>query len=184
MRGSGFLGTLRHLIIDRRGVSAVEFALIAPIMILFYFAMAEFCQGFMAQKRMGHAAAMVGDLVSQSTGDITADQLNDIFAIGDLIVKPFSAQTLTLRVTSVTRDDKGVVKVDWSKGRGITAFSKGEQLNTIPDDLIGNGESLVISESGFKYDSPVNYLIADGIQFEQRHYMRPRALQKVTCTDC
>lgn len=183
MRSSGFLGSMRRLICDQRGVSAVEFAMIAPIMIFFYFALAEFCQGFMAQKRMGHAAAMVGDLVSQSTGDITADQVDDMFAIGDLIVKPFSASTLTLRVTSVTRNVNDTVTVDWSKGRGMTALAKGA-LVQIPANLIEDGESIVISESEFKYDSPVDYVIKDGITFSQKHYLRPRAVEKVTCTNC
>ena len=50
-------GLLTRLRGDRRGVSAVEFALIAPVIIVFYFGLAEFCQAFMAQKRMGRTAA-------------------------------------------------------------------------------------------------------------------------------
>ncbi|MDP2765777.1 MAG: pilus assembly protein, partial [Brevundimonas sp.] len=44
-------GIFRRLSGDERGVSAVEFAMLAPVLIAFYFGMAEFCQGFMAQKR-------------------------------------------------------------------------------------------------------------------------------------
>ena len=51
---------------DERGVSAVEFAMLAPVLIGFYFGMAEFCQGFMAQKRMGHVTSMVADLVARA----------------------------------------------------------------------------------------------------------------------
>jgi Flp pilus assembly protein TadG len=50
---------------DVRGVSAVEFALIAPVMILFYAGMVDLCQGYMALKRTSHASA-VADLASQS----------------------------------------------------------------------------------------------------------------------
>ena len=71
---------------DRRGVSAIEFALIAPLMLLIYFGLVEFCQGYMAQKRMGHASAMVADLVSQ-TDLITPSQIDDIFEIGGLMSK-------------------------------------------------------------------------------------------------
>ena len=56
-------GLLQQFVRDRRGVSAVEFALIAPLMIAFYFGLTEFCQGYMAQKRMGHSAAAVADPV-------------------------------------------------------------------------------------------------------------------------
>jgi Flp pilus assembly protein TadG len=183
MRAPGQKSALRRLAGDQRGVSAVEFAMIAPIMILFYFGLTEFCQGYMAQKRMGHAAAMVGDLVSQTTEDVTAEQIDDIFEIGDLILKPFNADTLELRVTSVTRNVNDSVTVDWSKGSGITALAKGATVS-IPADLIEDGESLIISEANYEYDSPVNYVVPAGIKFSQKHFLRPRAVTKVNCPDC
>jgi Flp pilus assembly protein TadG len=36
---------------DRRGVSAVEFAFIAPVLILFYFGVAELCSALLAWSR-------------------------------------------------------------------------------------------------------------------------------------
>ncbi len=36
---------------DQRGVSAVEFAFIAPVLILFYFGLAEYTQALMAQRK-------------------------------------------------------------------------------------------------------------------------------------
>ncbi|OWY58885.1 pilus assembly protein TadE, partial [cyanobacterium TDX16] len=81
-------GVFSRLGRDERGVSAVEFALLAPVLIAFYFGMAEFCQGFMAQKRMGHVSAMVADLVAQED-TVAIANLDDIFDIGGLIMKPF-----------------------------------------------------------------------------------------------
>ena len=182
MRAIRQRGTLRRLFGDQRGVSAVEFALIAPIMIFFYFGLAEFCQGYMAQKRMGHAAAMIGDLVSQSTTDVSAEQVEDIFAIGDLIMRPFTPDTLSLRITSVTREDD-TVTVDWSMGRGMDALADGEEV-TIPEDLLEEGESLVMSEATYEYDSPINYMLPEGVTFDQIHYLRPRQVQRVACPDC
>ncbi len=179
----GILRPLRRLMGDQSGVSAVEFALIAPIMIFFYFGLAEFCQGYMAQKRMSHAASMVGDLVSQSSAAIKQDDIEDMFAIGDLILKPFSADALDLRVTSVTRQPDNTITVNWSKARGMTAMAKGATV-TIPPNLIQSGESIVISEAIYAYDSPVDYLLPGGVEFEQKHFLRPRAVDKVECTDC
>ena len=42
----------RRFLGDRRGVSAIEFAFIAPVMILMYFGVAELTQGMMAERRM------------------------------------------------------------------------------------------------------------------------------------
>lgn len=171
-------GILRRLAGDRRGVSAVEFALLAPIMIAFYFGLAEFCQGFMAQKRMGHASAMVADLVSQ-TDIITPAQLDDVFEIGGLIMKPFSATPLKLRVSQLTRDNNGVVKVVWSRGKSWTARVTGSTV-TIPAGLIDNGESIIFSEATYDYDSPVDYLMPTITRFSHTYYLRPRLTEQVT----
>ncbi|WP_333590582.1 TadE/TadG family type IV pilus assembly protein [Brevundimonas sp.] len=171
-------GILIRLAGDRRGVSAVEFALLAPIMIAFYFGLAEFCQGFMAQKRMGHASAMVADLVSQ-TDIITPAQLDDVFGIGGLIMKPFSATPLKLRVSQLTRDNNGVVKVAWSRGKSWTARVTGSTV-TIPAGLIDNGESIIFSEATYDYDSPVDYLMPAITRFSHTYYLRPRLTEQVT----
>jgi len=178
-RPVGFLTRLRG---DRRGVSAVEFALLAPVMIAFYFGLAEFCQGYMSQKRLGHTASAVGDLVAQ-TDTVTKDQLDDIIAIGDLMMKPFDATTLTTRITSVTRNSSGVAKVDWSRSKGITARVTGSTV-TVPADVIANGESLIMAETTYDYASPIKYLMPAVTKFSNVFYLRPRRVEMVSCSDC
>ena len=175
----GFLTRFRG---DRRGLSAVEFALIAPLMIGFYFGLAEFCQGYMAQKRLGHTASAVGDLVAQ-TDAVTKDQLDDIIAIGGLIMKPFSSTSLTTRISSVTRDANGVAKIDWSRGSGVTAYTPGATV-TVPADLIAKDQSLVMAETTYVYASPIKYLMPAATTFSSVFYLRPRRVEKVDCSNC
>lgn len=179
---SGVMIFLARLHRDNRGVSAVEFALLAPVMIAFYFGLAEFCQGYMAQKRMSHSASAVGDLVAQ-TDVVTKDQIADIFAMGAQTMKPFSATDLKLRVTSVTRNASGVAKVDWSQGSGLTAMTKNATV-TVPTGLIANGESLIMSEATYDYTSPVRYFMPNLTTFSSKLYLRPRRVDFVGCSDC
>jgi Flp pilus assembly protein TadG len=179
MRGRGFVFSL---IRDRRGISAVEFALVAPVLIAFYFGLAEFCQGYMAQKRMGHATAMAADLTAQEDV-VTPAQVSDFFAIGALIMKPYSATPLKMRLSSVTKDSLGVARVDWSQGSGMTARAVNSTM-AIPADMIGNNESLVVSESTYDYDSPVDYLMPSITRFSHIYYLRPRTTDKTECPTC
>lgn len=173
-------GLLTRLRGDRRGVSAVEFALIAPIMILFYFGLAEFCQAFMAQKRMGRTAAAVADLVTQQD-QVTRADVADVFEMGDLMMRPFSAAPLSQRATAVTRQASGRVEVDWSLGQGM-APRRGEV--TLPDGLIAAGESLVMTEITYDYESPFSDLLPGMTRFSHTYYLRPRKVDQVACTDC
>jgi Flp pilus assembly protein TadG len=166
---------------DERGVSAVEFAMLAPVLIGFYFGMAEFCQGYMAQKRMGHVTSMIADLVAQEDSVGTAN-LDDIFDLGGLIMKPFNASGLKQRVSSVTRTD-GVARVDWSRGDGMVARAVNSTI-TLPDNLIVDGQSVVVSEATYDYDSPVDYFMPGITRFSQTYYLRPRTVDKTLCTNC
>lgn len=174
-------GLFRRFGRDERGVSAVEFALLAPVLIAFYFGMAEFCQGFMAQKRMGHVSAMVADLVAQEESVSTAN-IDDIFDIGGLIMKPFATSGLKQRVSSVTRTS-GVARVDWSRGDGMTARAVNSTI-TLPTDLIANGESVIVSEATYDYDSPVDYFMPGITRFSHIYYLRPRTVDKTLCSNC
>lgn len=166
---------------DERGVSAIEFAMLAPVLIAFYMGMTEFCQGFMAQKRMGHVSAAVADLIAQEE-TVTAATIDDIFDIGGLIMKPFPTASLHQRVSSVTRAG-GVDRVDWSRGDGMTARSVGSTL-TLPADLVDDGQSVIVAEVTYDYDSAADYLMPGLTRFAHTYYLRPRTVDKTICTNC
>jgi Flp pilus assembly protein TadG len=174
-------GILRRLRGDRRGVSAVEFALLAPVMVGMYFGLAEFCQGFMAQKRSGHSAAIVADLITQRK-TLSASELDDLFKVGGQIMKPFSSTTLRIRASSVTRGNDDVNRVDWSRGSGMTARSVGSTV-TLPDGLVERGQSVIFTESTYDYDSPVDYFMPGLTRFSHSFYLRPREVEKVAFTN-
>ena len=110
---------------DRRGVAAVEFAFVAPVLILIYMGLAEVTMALMAERRAGHATAAIADLIAQDT--LTSKtEIDDIFAIGDKIVAPFASEGLTLRVTAIQADNNGTPKVVWSRGKGaLGGLAKG-----------------------------------------------------------
>ncbi|MBF0666153.1 MAG: pilus assembly protein [Brevundimonas sp.] len=175
------LSLIRRWTGDERGVSAVEFAMLAPILIAFYMGMTEFCQGFMAQKRMGHVSATVADLVAQDE-KVSAATIDDLFEIGGLIMSPFSTTTLHQRVSSVTRTG-GVDMVDWSRGDGMTARAKDSTM-TLPADLVEEGQSVIVAEVSYDYDSAADYLMPGLTRFSHTYYLRPRKSDKTTCSDC
>jgi Flp pilus assembly protein TadG len=170
---------------DRRGASAVEFALIAPLMLIFYCGLTELCQAMLAERRVGHVSAAVGDLVTQ-TDKVTTTDLGDIFLIGNTVMSPFPNTTLKMRTTSVTANALSKPVVDWSRGYGgLTAIPKGQILTDLPAGLTLDPQtSLVISEAQYKFTSPLGYFLPNGIQFVEKSYLRPRRSAKVDCSNC
>lgn len=172
---------LRRLGRDRRGVSAVEFALIAPAMIAFYFGLAEITQALLAERRTGHAASAVGDLVAQSSS-VSSTDLADIFKISKTIMKPYPTTGLKMRVSSVT-NTSGTSKVDWSSADGMTPRQANDIITDIPAGVISSGQSVILSEVTYTYDSPVDFFMGpNGVKFERKFYLRPRKSDKVLKT--
>lgn len=179
----GLRAHLKALGRDTRGVAAVEFAFLAPILILFYFSMVEFCQGYMALKRTGHVASMVADLVSQADA-LSKDQVEDILDIGDVIMRPFPTTDLNQRVSSVTRISATQYEVNWSVGRGMD----GEKLTVadakIPSDMLADGESVIVTEATYDYKSPFDQVAPYFTHFSRMAYLRPRTAEVIACTGC
>jgi Flp pilus assembly protein TadG len=169
---------------DERGVSAVEFALVAPVMILFYAGLVDLCQGYMALKRTSHVAAMIADMASQS-GNLTKSQIDDIFEIGPAIMTPFASASLEQRVSSVTRISSTKYKVDWSRSYGAPGSLSGALTAanvSLPADVLANGESILIGESAYTYNS-LFQMFAPTIRFQKRALIQPRGTS-TTCSDC
>jgi Flp pilus assembly protein TadG len=170
---------------DGRGVSAIEFAFIAPILILLYLGMAELTLGMMASRRVAHLAATIGDLAAQSE-TLTPDNITDLWAIGSNMLEPFSTggTSLRMRVTSVTMDkDKGAL-VDWSQAKNMAEYEEGKPVTSITTDQIAAGESLILTEVEYSYDSPIGNFIKTGTVFKETYTHHPRNGSMVTCPLC
>jgi Flp pilus assembly protein TadG len=175
---------LKRLINDRRGVSAVEFALIAPVMIMLYLGLAEMTMALMADRRAGHVASAVGDLVSQVATTTTGD-IADTFAVGEAVMAPFPSGVLTIRVTSVKAGADGVPKVIWSQVHGTTLPVLAPNTTvTLPNGLVAAGESVIMAETRYSYTSPVTQSLPQGMVFSDTYYLRPRRSDEVICSDC
>ncbi|MBS0332352.1 MAG: pilus assembly protein [Proteobacteria bacterium] len=168
----------RSFLRDTRGLAAVEFALLAPIMVLLYFGLAEFTMALMAQRRVAHVASVVADLVSQ-TPQIKNSQVTDIFTVGGSILSPFPSTPLKLRITSVVADSKAVPKVSWSKGQGMSALAANTVV-TVPNNLLAAGDSVVMADVEYDYTSPLQIVLPNALAFTSTFYLKPRASPSVT----
>lgn len=167
---------------DRRGVAAIEFAFIAPILIIFYFGMAETCMLLMAKRRVNHAASAVADLVSQTNGATNKATLDLQLMAGNVILSPFPTTGFNIRLISVTKETvtEPQVKVDWSYPAGGPAPGS----VYAPGTPLSPGESVVVAVATYDYQSSIGYFIPGVRQMTQKAELRPRKEDTVACTDC
>lgn len=167
---------------DHRGVSAVEFALIAPVMILFYCGMAELSQAMMAQRRLSHLASTIGDLVAQSP-QLTDARRTDIFTIGAVIMAPFPTTTLRMCLVNVSSDATGKDTVDWSENNNNhpDCPARGAVLasGVVPVGVLPASQSVVMAKASYGYSSPIKLVLPSTLNFNRTFYLRPRKSETV-----
>ncbi|MGA2568459.1 MAG: TadE/TadG family type IV pilus assembly protein [Pseudolabrys sp.] len=166
------LGRLSRFTRDRRGVSAVEFAFIAPVMIGLYLGCTEISDGVAADRKVSLVVDALSNLSAQVTTISTADMTN-ILNASSSIIAPYSANNLQSTVSCLKIDANGKVTVAWSATLNGTARSVGSSV-TIPSALAVPSTQLLFSEASYAYTPIVGYTITGTLTLSDHMYMAPR----------
>ncbi len=174
---------LRRFLRDHEGVAAIEFALVAPVLIIAYLGMADITLGLMAARKTSHLAATIGDLASQSD-NLTASNISDLWTIGASMLSPFNTTVgLKMRLTEVEMNTNNQIVVMWSKstsnwssdGLGVsTAFPA-----ITPTQLPVN-QYLIVTDVEYDYISPFGKFLPGTTVFTYTFYHHPRNGTQVT----
>ncbi len=170
--------------LHERGMAAVEFSLILPIMVLLWIGGVEVTQGLSVDRRLNNLCSSIGDLVSR-TKTITKAQIDQIFDIAPGAIYPYSATSLQMRVTAVKIDGSQNATVTWSRSEGGTAYSKTQNLNAVvPETLRVANSQIIMSEVNYTYTPAVGYVITGSVGMSDRLYFVPRLVNSISCSDC
>ncbi|MBO9559031.1 MAG: pilus assembly protein [Caulobacter sp.] len=165
---------------DRRGVSAVEFALIAPLLILFYFGMAELTEAMMAQRRLSHLTASIGDVVARDQ-KLTDARRDDVFTAGKVMMAPFPTSTLRMCIVSIVSDAAGKDTVAWAEtSNSPTDCPTVGSVVSIPTSVLPAGTSVIMSKASYEYDTVFKTVVPETMIFRRTLYLRPRLADQVT----
>jgi Flp pilus assembly protein TadG len=184
--GSG--GRLGRALSDQRGVALLEFALIAPLMILMYFGLAELSQAVIASRHTNHATSTLGDLVSQCSNINDAD-LSNIWAATPDVMSPLpsSNANTTQRVTSVVVNSSGIPQVAWSQippnQTSPAAYPLNQAMTNLPANVVSTtpGDSVIMAESAYTFAFPIN-IFNHPLVFNDVTYFKPRKSATVAYT--
>jgi Flp pilus assembly protein TadG len=164
------MSLLRRLARDRRGVSAVEFALLAPVMITLLVCTAEMSEGVGADRKVSLVTAALANLTAQST-TLSSTQMNNILDASSSIIAPYSVSLLTMTVTCLNIDANRTATVKWSVTRGGTANTG---TMTIPSALAVANSQLIYSQVSYAFTPNLGGRITGTLTLSDKMYMSPR----------
>lgn len=165
---------LRRLAADQKGASAIEFALIFPLLLMLHIGAAEALQAYMAQRKVAHIATAIADITARNR-TVTAADMNDILGASASMMHPFPNVRLQQRVSSISTDSTGTLSTDWSSKKDYTRIDP----PTVPQGYLRANESVIVTDVIYEYRPTFGLFMTDSISMTRHAYVRPRLSAKV-----
>jgi Flp pilus assembly protein TadG len=165
---------------ERSGVSAVEFALLLPIMMTLYLGCVEASQGIATHRKVTLTTRALANLSSQYT-DITDAEMTNILAAGSAIIAPYAAANLQEVISEISVNAQGVASVVWSDTLNGTALTAGQTVS-IPTSLAVPNTYLLFAQVQYSYNPTYAYVMTGKLNLNDQIYMQPRQSTSVART--
>ena len=159
------------------GIAAVEFGLLAPVLMLMLLGMLEIGLALSVDRKLSMAVASVADLVARENSATTAS-VKSITDVAGHLMYPYDASKIKLTVKSIRTDlintTKGQIQWSYAHNGGVTSAANCSE-EALAKELLGAGAVGISVEGSYDYTTLVTkYVIKSNINFTDNAMMSPR----------
>jgi len=169
---------------DGSGASAVEFAVLLPLMLVMYFGSIQITDAISADRQITLVASTIAEITSQSPSSppLASTDVQNIIGnatasppggVAPAVLTPFSVSNAKITLTSVVIDGASVAHVDWSATLYGTARS-GIVTSLIPQGLLIPCTSVIWGEATYNYKPTIGWVITGTLPMYDQIFLRPR----------
>jgi Flp pilus assembly protein TadG len=163
---------------ERRGLAALEFAMLLPMMLTLFLGSVEVTSGVAIQRKVNITARALADLSSQFTSIAASDMSNILNSSSDIIY-PYPAADLQSVVSELSINAQGVASVVWSATLNGTARTVGSVV-TIPSNLATPNTYLLLGEASYSYAPNYGVVVTGTMTLSSQTFMMPRQSTSVS----
>jgi Flp pilus assembly protein TadG len=171
------LRLLRRFAKANKGLAALEFAILAPMMIFLLFGSVDLLDVLGANKRSQNVAASLADVVARDT-EITNSEVTGLWAALDVLMFPDDGAGMQVRVSSVSITSATQARVVWSEGHGMTARTANSTVS-LPAQMMTAGTSVIMTETVYPYETPLGFLRTGAMNLSHTAYRRSRLVDPI-----
>lgn len=150
---------LRHFAAATGGVAAIEFAFLAPMLMITAFGTLEVSRAVLAQKRFQRTVAMVADLVAReqtlgANATASVASLQGIVEAADASMWPYTATNLKLGITAIRASgpNGGTQTVAWSYSHNGQPVTSCGGTKALPQGgMVQENNYAILVEGEYKY---------------------------------
>lgn len=173
---------LRRFAAAKRGMAAVEFALLLPFMALLYLGGFEVMQEIAVKRQVELTASTIANIVTQYSSISSSATMPGILAASSSVLSPYSTANAVVTVSFITIDNTGKATVTWSKALNGSGRTAGATI-TVPANLDVANTYLVYGETSYSYTPLFDFLHLGTISLYSSVYMLPRQPGSIAMTN-
>lgn len=172
---------------DRRGVGAVEFAILFPILLALYVTSFELTIGYNTYKRASSAAATINDLISK-TGSVDKTYLAGMQDVASAVFAPYSTEGLQLKISGIKIDAQKQAKIVWSwNEKNQRPYAVGSAV-AVPTRLLAENSFLIHVELSIPHEllmfmTDISSSGVKSITIGRDYFFKQRDTE-TACTNC
>ena len=165
------------------GTAAVEFALIAPLVLFMWIGIVEFSEWHLTNRKVTTATYAAADLISQEI-EITNSKIDDYIEAIKAIIGPSLVESdLGYHFASIIRDEDDNLVIDWQRS---TNFASGGTIPEIAETLVSANDSVILVRINYAHRRRLGFPvpgIPDKIDTTETAFARPRTVPKIVLVD-
>jgi Flp pilus assembly protein TadG len=170
----------RRFAASTRGVAAIEFAMILPILVTIFLATFDGGRAIATYMKVRSATYALASITNQYAS-IAASDMTSILGATSVVMAPYTSSTPAVTISQITINSTGKATIEWSATQGGTARTVGSTI-TPPSAMIVNGSYLILAEVGYKYTPVFGFFGSGGITFSDNLYVTPRSVSCIVYT--
>jgi Flp pilus assembly protein TadG len=161
------------LIRSEKGLAAVEFSMILPIMLVMLVGVFDGTNAFAVYGKTRFATATLAELTNQYTTIHDAD-LTQILGATSTVLAPYSSAAATTSVSQIAINASGVATVSWSN-----TLTPGSTF-TLPSGLATPSSYLIYCQVSYTFTPSFSSVFTGPITLSDSIYVSPRNSSSIT----
>ena len=167
------VNSFRRFIASTRGVAAIEFAMIAPVLAVMFLATFDGARAIATYMKMRAATFALAAITNQYS-TIQSSDMTSIVGATSAIMAPYSSSPIAITISQITISNKGVATISWSYSQGGTPRAQGSSITLPATALDVNSSYLILAEVTYTFTPMFGYFHAGNINFSDNLYVTPR----------
>jgi Flp pilus assembly protein TadG len=162
----------------KKGLAALEFALLLPMMLLLLFGSCELIDVMMVNRRVQNVSSSLADVVARDT-EVSNAEVQGLWSSLSVLMYPEGVGTaMDVRITSLSIANNKA-SVVWSEGyNGLSPLNKNSTVS-LPSAMMQNGSSLIMAETVYRYNSVLGFLFSGTMRMTSTSYRRSRLVDPI-----